>query len=367
MSLPIIYKNYKQNYGYNDTYKIGSYEIFLNHQIGAGGYSSVYIARCVDTDLATKLCINNTIKLNGTLINNIVAVKKINTKTLSFKYHKMITEEINIMQHIKVNPHPNIITCYDVIDDLDTIYIVMEYCVVGDFSKVIGKQMKEEYVRYYFNQLVNGIKYLDEHKIIHRDIKPKNLLLTTSSNDNKQILKICDFGLAKNKTGLLREYTICGSPLYMAPEMFKEKSYTDTADIWSVGIIMYEMIYGRNPLSGVKDYNELEAFMINTVAIDIPPKNDITEECLNLLKRLLTKDSDDRITLKELYTHKWLNESHKELSLVDELENKSALLEINKESANERKNDSSKDSFSKSSGTGSSGESSNIFLFNLEQ
>ena len=149
--------------------------------------------------------------------------------------------------------------------------------------------------------------------------------------------------------------------------MFKEKSYTDTADIWSAGIIMYEMIYGRNPLSGVKDYNELEAFMINTVAIDIPPKNDITEECLNLLKRLLTKDSDHRITLKELYTHKWLNQSHKELPIVDELENKSALQEINKEeSANERKNDSSKDSFSKSSGTGSSGES-NVFVFNLEQ
>jgi hypothetical protein len=105
MSLPIIYKNYKQNHGFNDIYKIGSYEIFLNNKIGTGGYSTVYVGRCIDSNLATKLNINNSLKLNGSLVNNVVAIKKIISKGLSLKYQKMVSEETKIMQYIKDNPH----------------------------------------------------------------------------------------------------------------------------------------------------------------------------------------------------------------------------------------------------------------------
>ena len=295
-----------------EMYRIGSYEIFLDHHIGIGGYSIVYIGRCVDNNKSSKYNINKTKIINGITIENVVAIKKIIVKGLSYKHQKMITEEMNIMQHVKENPHINIVTCYDIINDLDTIYIVMEYCDGGDFSKIIGKPMKEKSVKYYFSQLINGVKYLDEHKIIHRDIKPKNLLLT----NDKQVLKICDFGLAKNKTGLSKMYTICGSPLYMAPEMFKDKSYDATVDIWSVGIIMYEMLYGCNPLSKIKDFHELESFMINSSEnIIIPPhnikniNNYVSNECITLLKSLLIKESCNRITLEELYANKWLSDA----------------------------------------------------------
>lgn len=311
-SQPIINKRnqYKiNNSDSKDIYRIGAYEIMLDQQIGIGGYSVVYIGRCVDSCIALNYGINKTKKINGINIENIVAIKKIIAKGLSYKHQNMITEEISIMQHIKENPHINIVTCYDVIDDLDTIYIVMEYCDGGDLSKLIGKPMKEKSVKYYFSQLINGIRYLDEHKIIHRDFKPKNLLLT----DNKQILKICDFGLAKNKKGNTKIYTVCGSPLYMAPEMFIDKSYDDTVDIWSIGIIMYEMLYGNNPLYKIKDYHELESFMTNSSEnIIIPPKNtknvnkNVSDECINLLRTLLVKESCNRITLKELYNHNWL-------------------------------------------------------------
>lgn len=257
----------------------------------------------IDNSVILKYGINGSKTINGIYIDNIIGIKKIITKGLSYKHQKMISEEVGIMKHIRDNPHDNIVACYDVIDDLDTIYIIMEYCDGGDMSKLIGKPMKEENVKYYFSQLVNGIKYLDEHKIIHRDFKPKNLLLTC----DKKILKICDFGLAKNKTGLSKINTVCGSPLYMAPEMFKNKGYDDSIDIWSIGIIMYEMIYGNNPLSKIKDYQELEYFMTNNSKfIDIPPNKHMSNECIDLLKTLLVKDSCKRITLKELYTHKWL-------------------------------------------------------------
>lgn len=267
-----------------NVYKIGQYEILLDRKIGAGNNSIVYIGRRVDDT------------------EKIIAIKKIILKNLSNTYQKKVTDEIQIMQHIKNNPHINIVTCYDVIDDLDTVYIIMEYCDGGDFSKLIGKPMKEENVKYYFRQLINGIKYLNDFGIIHRDIKPKNLLLT----NDKQVLKICDFGLAKNKMGLSRIYTICGSPLYMAPEMFKDKSYNDNADLWSIGIILYEMLYGKNPLSQVRDYHELELFMNDNEDINILPNEDTSEECFDLLRMLLTKDNEKRITLNELYVHKWL-------------------------------------------------------------
>ena len=308
-----ITNNKKKSKIETDIYRIGSYEIFLENQIGIGGYSIVYIGRCIDENLATKYKINKTKNINGEIITHIVAIKKIVVKGMSYKYQKMMADESKLMTYIKNNPHPNIVTCYDIIDDLDTLYIIMEYCDSGDMSKIIGKPMKENSIRYYFSQLIEGIKYLDTNSIIHRDIKPKNLLLC----DNKRILKICDFGLAKNKTGLSRVYTICGSPLYMAPEMFNEKSYNDAVDVWALGIIMYEMIYGINPLHKMKDYSELESFMINSEDISVPKnsksKNIISEKCLDLLRTLLIKKSSSRITLLELYSHSWLKENDEEI------------------------------------------------------
>lgn len=299
----------------NDTYKIGSYEIYLDNQIGTGGYSCVYAGRCIDDILSNKMGINNKKRINGITIDNAVAVKKIIAKNLSYRHQKLLWDEVKIMQLIKMNPNPNIVTCYDVIDDLDTVYIIMEYCDSGNLAKLVGKPMKEDLIRHYFSQLVNGIKYLDDYKIIHRDIKPRNLLLT----DNNKILKICDFGLAKNKTDS-KNNTICGSPLYMAPEIFKNKSYDDTVDYWSIGIILYEMIYGINPLNHIKDFHELENFMIDdSKFINIPTKKSknkkISNECLELLKSLLTKNSEERIKFNELYTNKWLFDNEKTVDM----------------------------------------------------
>lgn len=312
----------------SDVYRIGSYEIFLNNPIGIGGYSVVYYGRCIDDELINKHNLHKTKFIENKLYNNIVAVKKILVRDASMRVKKAIFDEVTIMRTIITNPHPNIVTCYDVIDDIDTIYIIMEYCENGDLGHIIGKPMKEETVKYYFKQLINSIKYMNENQIIHRDIKPKNILLT----DENRILKICDFGLAKNKSGLSRVNTICGSPLYMAPEMFYDKSYDETVDIWSVGIILYEMLYGINPFHKIKDKHELEQFMINnTDGIKIPPKQtknrDVSELCLSLLRDLLQKTSSTRITFNKLYVHEWINESHElefkknEISITDDSEN----------------------------------------------
>lgn len=295
--------------GDGNVYKIGDYEIHISNPIGVGGYSIIYYGKCINEATIKKYKLTKSKIIGNTVHNNIVAVKKILVRDASDKIKKAILDEINIIRKIIDAPHPNIVSCYDVIDDIDTIYIIMEYCENGDLSKIIGKPIKEETVKYYFKQLIKGVKYMNDNQIIHRDIKPKNILLT----DDNKVLKICDFGLAKNKSSLSRVNTFCGSPLYMAPEMFYNRNYNETVDIWSIGIILYEMLYGINPFSKVKDKYELEQIMINIKEeIKIPSKQTknktISKTCRTLLNSLLQKTSSTRITFEKLYIHEWFNE-----------------------------------------------------------
>ena len=301
-------------------YKIGSYEVLLDYHIDEGNYSTVYIGRCLDPDIIFKYNINKSKIINNTEIKNIVAIKALTNKKNNLIINNKIinnkieTEENTIMQFIKENPHDNIVTCYDIINDIDTVYIIMEYCEDGNLSNIIGKPLNEETIKHYIYQIVNGIKYMNENKIMHRDIKPKNLLLS----NNKHTLKICDFGLSKIKTDN-NDNVICGSPLYMAPEVFNNKynRYDNSIDIWSLGIVMYEMIYGKNPLSKITDFSKLKLFMINTDKIILDSNINVSNECIKLLELLLIKDSEKRITIKKLYNHTWILNRNKSNVLID--------------------------------------------------
>ena len=288
------------------TYKIGSYEIFLDNRIGVGAYASVYIGRCVDPETIERYGIVEGREVYGINYENIVAVKKVTMRDVSVKVRKAIFDEVAIMRKIRDNPHENIVRCYDVIDDIDCIYIVMEYCDSSDLHRMIGgKPMSEQTARFYFAQLINGMKYLNASRIMHRDIKPKNILLT--AGENGIVLKICDFGLAKEITTIPRSHTICGSPMYMAPELFnRNKNYDETIDIWSIGIILFEMLYGYNPFHKIKDRNELELFMINE-EIRFPTNTNLSKQCTDVLHGLLQKNVTNRITFEQLYDNEWIN------------------------------------------------------------
>lgn len=126
--------------------------------------------------------------------------------------------------------------------------MVFEYCGGGDLSKYISqnKHLSEEMAKKFMTQLAAGLKYLHSLHIIHRDLKPHNLLLT-STNKEDHILKIADFGFAKTFDASTLSETVCGSPLYMAPEILKGQKYSSKADLWSVGTILFEMITGKPP------------------------------------------------------------------------------------------------------------------------
>lgn len=273
--------------------RIGNYEYDKNNKLGAGSFSQVYLGFYVgkNSDMIEK----------GTR----VAIKVINTNGMSIKVKRIINDEIEIMHLIKNDPHPNIVGCFDVHETKDGVYIIMEYCDSGNLAHIIKAPIKEKYIQFYFAQLVNGLKFLYERNIVHRDIKPENILLT----NNRRVLKIADFGFAKKSKDNSLYDTVCGSPLYMAPEITGQNYYNKQTDLWSVGMVLYEMLYGSHPFKGCHSRIELQN-MINSKNIRIPPSEtvntDVSENCLDLLKSLLQKDVDRRITWEAFFNHNWI-------------------------------------------------------------
>jgi len=184
----------------------------------------------------------------------IIAIKEIDYDAMTRKNQKLkehLSSEIRIMKKAK---HRNIVRLHDVkfvasTSEVETtyVYMVMEFCSEGDLAKHLENQpnrrLTEERARYFMRQLAAGLQFLRSLDIIHRDLKPHNLLLTRDRKGNL-ILKIADFGFARQTEAMSLVGTICGSPLYMAPEIIRLEQYTVKADLWSVGCILYEMVCG---------------------------------------------------------------------------------------------------------------------------
>jgi len=281
--------------------KIFEYEWSKKQLLGKGSYSNVY-----------KGVYNGS---NNQFIEREtdVAVKIINIKNLNRKGIDVINEEIRIMKMIKKEPHPNIVGCYDVFQDNEYVYIILEYCDSGNLRNILKKPLREKYAQYYFCQLTEGLKYLDEHNIIHRDIKPRNILLTK----NRMYLKIADFGFAKSTNGISLYDTICGSPLYMAPEIMGYKVYNNQSDLWSIGMILFEMLYGYHPLNNCNSLSDIK-YTIENREILIPPINntnkEVSNECITLLSNLLQRDASKRINWIDFFTYLWNNPKGKRIS-----------------------------------------------------
>lgn len=267
--------------------------------IGRGSFSVVYYA----TDTA---------KINEFAIKQI-AVSKLDPSRID----KFLIE-LNIS--LKMN-HPNIVRCYEIFKTPTSWYIVNEYCnyntfadLVNELRSVKNRKEKESLCHYYLSQLKNALKYLNANNIIHRDLKPMNILMTKTRETNYEIVvKLADFGFARyhensdtNNTGYDDMVsTICGSPLYMAPELIIDKRYNTKADLWSYGVIMYELLYGINPYNYPKTMAQL-AELMEKQKISFDPS--YSENCMDILKKLLQTDPIKRIEWKDFFDHKWFSE-----------------------------------------------------------
>ncbi|KAJ6247802.1 map/microtubule affinity-regulating kinase [Anaeramoeba flamelloides] len=211
-----------------------------------------------------------------------------------------VMKEIAIMK--KLN-HPNIVQLYEVMDDGVNgkhIFLVMEYVSGGNLHDAILKQKGTnlELCRRWFRELIIGLNYLHKNCVIHRDIKPLNLLLTP-----KGVIKICDFGVSHVfvKNDKLKKTQ--GSPAFYSPEVCAGEEYSGIkTDIWAVGVTLYFMIFKKLPFTN-DDIIELYNIIINDPLV-FPIE--ISKDLKSLLCGMLEKNPEKRFTLEQIFQHPWV-------------------------------------------------------------
>lgn len=331
--------------------KIINHRYKIIKKIGQGQYGKVLLGEDVTTT------VTSTEKNKSTTISTYVAIKTINridksrlllVKNSSNNISMKIKREISIMKQCN---HPNIVKLYQVIDDLrfDKILLILEYCQYGEIDWKRYNHYREKYrkidtestrgntnsipqTRLTLNKIlrdiINGLEYLHDYKhIIHRDLKPSNLLI----NQNNTV-KISDFGvslLLENNANDAKELAkIMGTPAFYAPELcqfvnnrFSMVTNEDHAgnkikisyniDIWSLGVTLYCLLFNNLPFNGNNEFEMCKNIVKSELQFPLikhsskVTENDIQElKCLkDLIKKILVKDPDERISLKEIKVH----------------------------------------------------------------
>jgi len=193
----------------------------------------------------------------------------------------------------------NIVKVFEINEDENNYFIIMEYCEGGELFNYIVKNQRltEKETAYFFYQIINGVEYIHSKGIVHRDLKPENLLL----NENK-IIKIIDFGLSNYFDGKNLLHTPCGSPCYASPEMVGGNKYNGFyIDIWAIGIILFAMMCGYLPFEDENNDNLFKKILKCKLNY---PKH-LSEISKDIMKKILVTDPEERIKLDEIKRHKF--------------------------------------------------------------
>lgn len=251
---------------------LGRYEILS--ELGQGAMGVVY-------------------KATDPLIDRVVAIKTIN---LSLAQEEKEEYEARFYQEAKAAgrlSHPNIVTIYDVGKSGDVAYIAMEFLQGRELRDILndGELMPVDQVLDVVSQVAKGLAYAHEHGIVHRDVKPSNIMVIRDGH-----VKITDFGIARMESAAVRTQTgmVLGSPKYMSPEQVMGKFIDQRSDNFSLGVMLYEMLTGQAPFNG----ENVNAIMYQTLNVTPPPPSTLNPSVPDMLNfivaKALAKDVDDR-------------------------------------------------------------------------
>ncbi|KIX00335.1 uncharacterized protein Z518_10474 [Rhinocladiella mackenziei CBS 650.93] len=308
--------------------RIGSFQ--RHEEIGRGSFATVYKA----------------IHTSGSGVQSIVAIKSVNMSKLNKKLKDNLTSEISILKGLH---HPHVVALIDCKESSSHIHLVMEYVALGDLSHFIKRRaeikdsdlvgnmmvkypnprhggLHEVVVRHFLQQLSSALQFLRARNLIHRDVKPQNLLLNPSptyfethkprpmpyqAGDNSlnpvcgirslPVLKIADFGFARSLPSTALAETLCGSPLYMAPEILRYEKYDAKADLWSVGTVLYEMMTARPPFRASNHVELLRKIEKGEDKIKFGEEFIISEDLKKLIRLLLKRDPKERLSFPEFF------------------------------------------------------------------
>lgn len=254
-------------------------------KIGEGSYGSVCKAR----NKATKA---------------MRAVKTINKAAL--KSPEAFKKEIQIM---KILDHPNICKLYESFQDHRYIYLVLELCTGGElFDRIIEYgHLTEKQAALLMQNMFRAIYYMHQCHYTHRDLKPENFIFTTKEAIEKSVLKLIDFGLAREFQPEQVLTTKAGTPYYVAPQVLAGK-YDHMADMWSLGVIMYVMLCGYPPFYGESDQEVLDEVRQGKVKFQAADWKNVSEDAKALIKNLLQMNPKERYTAEQALNDVWIKE-----------------------------------------------------------
>ncbi|KAL8659726.1 MAG: hypothetical protein Q9226_000282 [Calogaya cf. arnoldii] len=275
-----------------------------------------------------------------------VAIKSVDMNKLNKKLKENLYSEIHILKRLH---HPHIVALIDCQETTAHIHLVMEFCQLGDLSYFIKKRdtlsrheatadmirkypnppaggLNEVVVRHFLKQLASALEFLRQGNFIHRDVKPQNLLLDPSplfyakakpeavpyaahekslipvaGVESLPTLKIADFGFARSLPSTSLAETLCGSPLYMAPEILRYEKYDAKADLWSVGTVLYEMMVGKPPFRASNHVELLRKIERSEDRIKFPEETTLSDSLKKLIRRLLRRNPVERISFADFF------------------------------------------------------------------
>ncbi|KAK8056661.1 ULK/ULK protein kinase [Apiospora rasikravindrae] len=304
-------------------------QFLIGAEIGKGSFAQVYSGKH---------------QTSGAL----VAIKSVELGRLNKKLKDNLYSEIQILKKLR---HPHIVALHDCIESSTHINLIMEYCELGDLSLFIKKREKlathpvtcemarkypsvpnaglhEVVNRHFLKQLASALQFLRQGNFVHRDVKPQNLLLLPSVQyraTNKEapkilsashdslipaagleslpMLKLADFGFARVLPSTSLAETLCGSPLYMAPEILRYERYDAKADLWSVGTVLYEMVSGKPPFRASNHVELLRKIENAEDQIRFPKDCQVSSDLKSLIRALLKRNPVERLSFENFFNH----------------------------------------------------------------
>lgn len=250
----------------------------IGKALGRGKFGNVYLARE---------------KSSGFIVALKVLFK---TQILKANVEHQLKREIEIQTHLR---HPNIVRMFGYFHDDARVYMILEYApkqLYKELQAQENQRFSEDRAALYIKQLTEALIYCHDKSIIHRDIKPENLLLTKGGD-----LKIADFGWSVH-TRDSKRMTLCGTLDYLPPEMVSGDSHDKSVDVWSVGVLLYEILVGKPPFEA-STYEETYKRILN--AQYIFPQH-VAPLARDLISRLLRVKPETRLPLKDLLLHDWI-------------------------------------------------------------
>ncbi|OHS92872.1 CBL-interacting serine/threonine-protein kinase 6 [Tritrichomonas foetus] len=269
--------------------KLNSFSSMIRYvctkELGHGAFSTVY--KCHRADTGESFAIKVFPKSN---------LKKSDDK-------KRFQRELNTMAFIH---HENIISLHDCFSDDDNFYLVMTLCKNGELADYIARNSKlqEDIALHIFKQILAAISTLHSYNIVHRDLKPQNILFTEFPN-----IKVGNFGLSDSTANKKTIHNFCGSICFCSPECLSRMEYDPIkSDIWSLGVILYNMVVGVHPWGTKSDTVMIRN--IKRAYYNIPKF--VSKDCADLISRMMKLNPEDRITMSEISKHPWIKgEFHK--------------------------------------------------------